>query len=173
MSKIEERDIVEYETLSKKAANGPWEVHRFDKSDGFINYQVQQGVEPGDVISNVFDGDVKSARSTANFIASSRTMGPALCVALRAKCAEVVKIEAKLDVTHEQIVEVRGVCKARPDEITALAVRRALAERDATIERLRKAIDEAFAHRREGQVKQAFETLTGAVESDDGEGGGE
>lgn len=44
----------------------------------------------------------------------------------------------KLDVANEVITEVRGVCKAGPDELTVLAVRRALRERDDEIGRWRE-----------------------------------
>jgi hypothetical protein len=89
-------DVAAVEARAAKATKAPWTVHRFDKSGGAINYQVQQDGNEGDVISNVRDDDVKQAKGTALFIAASRTDVPALCAALREQDEELAALRAEL-----------------------------------------------------------------------------
>jgi hypothetical protein len=86
-------DVAAVEARAAKATKAPWTVHRFDKSGGAINYQVQQDSNEGDVISNVRDDDVKQAKGTALFIAASRTDVPALCAALREQDEELAHLK--------------------------------------------------------------------------------
>lgn len=76
--------------VPKKYTRGPWETHRYDDPEGMgdINWQVQQAVQPGTVITNVWESDDRNNRADAVLIA----LAPDLASALALAHAEIARL---------------------------------------------------------------------------------
>ena len=84
LAEITSADLDEVERLDKAATPGPWIVNRFDCEGGAINWQVQQLMDPAEVIANVTDDEPRRARHDARLICLARSLLPRVVRAYRA-----------------------------------------------------------------------------------------